>query len=140
MNNRPISLYMNKTFVTAKKDDTLNQVFSKLHKHHSSHLIVVDNNDMICGIISQIDLSNKYKKMLQKTTGSTLSKIMMNTTSASEIMTPNPICLKASDHLDYAVELLLQDQFHCLPVVENKKPIGIIKMSEIVNAYYQEVG
>jgi len=126
--------------VTVNMTESMYDIIKKMESEKVSHLIVENDDKDLVGIISKQDLLQQTKIMMSITTGKTYTDLKIKNMSAGEIMTKDPIGLKKTDSVEYAVELLLQNEFHCLPVVENEKSIGIVTFYDLLKAYYQEFG
>ena len=81
---------------------------------HIRHLIVVDNDGQLCGIISDRDLSRRH--------GST----------AGAMMTANPLSTNVTSPLNPAITLLIQRKISCLPVVDEGRPIGVLTTTDVM--------
>lgn len=105
-----------------------------------SHVLVNDEDNNLKGVISKADILKRMKVLSKETTGETYSTLFTNSLKASDVMTPEPITVKPDDSIEYGVELLLQKEFHCLPVVENGKSIGIVTFYDLLKGYYEHYG
>ena len=52
-----------------------------------------------------------------------------------DAMTPNPFTVAPEDRLEKAVELMLQHRIGGIPVVENKRLVGIVTESDVFRAF-----
>ncbi|MFT4534507.1 MAG: acetoin utilization protein AcuB [Saprospiraceae bacterium] len=59
-------------------------------------------------------------------------------TKASEIMTPSPVVVTTEHSIEYAIELLLQGDFHALPVEEEGRLLGIITSKDVLEFIVDE--
>jgi CBS domain-containing protein len=70
------------------------------------------------------------------TTGKTYNQIQLDSVKAKEVMTADPITVLPTDSIIYAEELLLQGEFHCLPVVDKlNAPLGMVTPYDILKYY-----
>ena len=53
-------------------------------------------------------------------------------------MTSKPVVVTPEHSIEYAIELLLQGDFHALPVVENDKLLGIITSKDVLEFIIDE--
>lgn len=137
---KTVALYMIDDPATIKQDQSLDQVITLMNNTGLSHVLVKDNRDRLVGVISKEDVLKKIIQLLNETTGKTYNSYVTNSLKAFEVMTSDPIILNPEDSLEYAVELLLQNEFHCLPVVKDEHPIGIVTQYDLLKGYYQEHG
>lgn len=138
--HKTLSLYMVKNPVSIQEDLSIKDVMKRMHDMDISHLLVTDKDNKLLGVISKEDTHTKLKSLISKTTGKTFTELILKSATASEIMTKNYIPVKPDDSLEYGVELLLQNEFHCLPVIENDQAVGIITSYDLLKGYYQEYG
>jgi len=138
--SKSISLYMISNPKVVSQKITLQQVINTFSSTGLSHLLVSDEKNELVGVISKEDVLKRVYYLMNETTGRTYNDFIKNTLKAFEFMTPDPINLDPKDSVEYAVELLLQKEFHCLPVVEDDKPIGIVTAYDLLKGYYQEHG
>lgn len=138
--NRTVSLYMVKDPVSVLTDASLDTIMKKMDKSKLSHLLVENNDNNLVGIISKKDILKRLRYLLSETTGKTYSTKVKESTKAIDVMTEYVIYLKPDDSVEYAVEMLLQNEFHCLPVVDKGKPVGILTLYDLLKGYYQEFG
>jgi len=137
---KPLSLYMVKNPVTIYEDQSIKEVMKIMNDKDISHLLVTDKTNKLKGVISKEDIKNRLKYLINQTTGKTFTSFSLQSTTASDIMTKNVIAVQPSDSLDYGVELLLQNEFHCLPVIEKDIAVGVITSYDLLKGYYQEYG
>lgn len=121
--------------VTALPTTSLAQIIAILKENGVNHLPIVDK-DKVVGVISKQDLFKKILTLSHTTTGRTYNQILLDHMMAIEVMTPDPITVLPTDSIRYAEELLLQGEFHCLPVVDTEnKPIGMVTPYDILKYY-----
>jgi acetoin utilization protein AcuB len=121
--------------VIAHPTTSLSEIISILKDKGINHLPIVDK-DKVVGVISKQDLFKKILSLSHTTTGRTYNQIQLDHMQAMEVMTPDPITVLPSDSIRYAEELLLQGEFHCLPVVDNNnKPLGMVTPYDILKYY-----
>lgn len=137
---KTVKFYMVKNPVSVDYLDSLEEVMNKMNKAKLSHLLVTDSEKNVIGVISKSDILSSLKTLLDTTSGKIYSSLKKHSITAKELMSKNPLYVKPTDSIDYAVELLLQKEFHCLPVVENGHPVGIITFYDLLKAYYQHYG
>lgn len=82
---------------------------------------IVEQGKLI-GILTQKDLARTAQRQLQ------------GDTTIHEIMTPEPITVRAQDSLAHVLHLLNRYNLSCLPVTEGRRLVGIITRSDIIRA------
>ncbi|MDH3610730.1 MAG: CBS domain-containing protein [Nitrosopumilus sp.] len=145
-----VSKIMTKRVVTAMPGDSLLYVESLLI-HNRISRIVIQRKRIPVGIITYRDFvpaklphwivqSADPKEVEDYRIKKDLSDFQVNQMShllhfkAVDIMTPNPITVKADEDVGVAVLLMIRNGISGLPVVKNSKLVGIITKADIVKA------
>jgi chloride channel protein, CIC family len=100
---------------------TLDEAVQAFSRSHHRGFPVVDNGKLV-GIVTQTDLA----KMRDRT--------LPGDTHLSEIMTPSPVTVSPSASLGDVLYLLDRYKLSRLPVIEQRKLIGIITRADIIRA------
>lgn len=138
--DRKVAFYMSKNPISLSEDTSLQGVMNTLDQSKISHLMVVDYAGNLAGVISKTDILKKTKAIIQQASGKAYAQKMLETTLAKDIMTKQFISVRPEDAASYAIELFLQKEFHCVPVIDQGKPVGILTLFDLMKGYYQEVG
>lgn len=144
-----ISAIMTKKVITVSPDDSIFEVRSILLNNKISRVVVVKNKIPV-GVITYrdfvpaklIDLQREYldpderqdiawNPYLNDLNARDSSYLL--TFTASDIMTKNPFYVEADDVVYTAAILMIRHGISGLPVVKNKKLVGIVTKSDIVN-------
>ena len=145
-----VSKIMTKRIVTAMPGDSLLYVESLLI-HNKISRIVIQRKRIPVGIITYRDFVPAKlphwivqfadpKEVENYRIKKDLSDFQVNQMShllhfkAVDIMTPNPITVKADEDVGVAVLLMIRNGISGLPVVKNSKLVGIITKADIVKA------
>jgi len=145
-----VSKIMTRRIVTAMPGDSLLYVESLLI-HNRISRIVIHRKRIPVGIITYRDFvpaklphwivqSADPKEVEDYRIKKDLSDFQVNQMShllhfkAVDIMTPNPITVKADEDVGVAVLLMIRNGISGLPVVKNSKLVGIITKADIVKA------
>lgn len=123
---------------TVSENTSMKHVDELLKTHGIHHMLVVDKSDQLLGIISKEDIQ------LLKDWGTSLglsysihkNQEILESQLAGERMTPNPVTITPQDTLQRCAELFRENYFHALPVVEDKKVVGIITTYDLINFAY----
>ncbi|MFK8006309.1 MAG: CBS domain-containing protein [Saprospiraceae bacterium] len=112
----------------------IKRIFDR-NKFH--HLPVVDNMAMVKGIISKSDFVKLTYRLSNETTGKSYSGLTYNNLLAKDMMTKNPVYLNPDDSIYFAANLLLENVYHAIPVMEDGVLIGIVTTHDLLAfAYY----
>lgn len=118
--------------VTVDTTSTVQDIAKLMTEEAVSSVLVTDinkpiNDDpeeddgQVVGIITDKDLRSKI-----------VAKGLAFNTQAKDIMSTNLVLLDANDYIFEAVLAMLRDNLHHLPVVQKKRPIGVISLSDIL--------
>ncbi len=135
-----VKLCMTRKPVCISEEASLAEAITRLRLLEVSHLLVCDSNFDLIGILSKEDVLNSIYSLAKLTSGSSYTDIKLKNKKVSEFMTKDPISLTSKTSIDMAVELLLQRQFHSIPIVDDGKPIGIVTAYDLLKHYYQKYG
>ena len=120
---------------TVHADDTLgllSEIFSKVSYHH---LPVVDENNVLIGIISDRDVTLNLSPFVGTDLEQERDLNLMNQT-AGDIMSVEPVTVTQTSRIETASILLLEHYFSCLPVVdEDGKIEGLFTWKDLLNYY-----
>ena len=90
--------------------------------------LVVVKGDEVAGIFSERDYARKL----------VLKGKSHDNTAIKEIMTPNVITVKPEQSMDDCMTLMTSKRIRHLPVVEDRKLVGIISIGDVVKAVISE--
>ena len=100
--------------VTAESSQQVSAIRDLMNEHHVRHVIVSGADQRIRGVVSDRDLSKDDGRKV------------------ADIMTGNPVTVKASTPLDSALSLMQQNRVSCLPVVdENERAVGVMTVTDV---------
>lgn len=105
--------------------DTAVQRAAQLMTEQSvSSLVIVDGDApgaAMVGILTDRDLRTRV-----------LAAGLERSTAVSQVMTPQPFTVQADDSVFDAMLCMLRHNIHHLPVVQRRRPIGLINLSDII--------
>ena len=107
---------------------------------------VVDDSGQLVGILCQSDLITQQKKLPIPTLFTFLDGLIRLTSmkqlekqvgkiaalTVSEAMTPKPVTVKLDTTLETVAALMVDSNFHTLPVVEDSNLIGVIGKEDVL--------
>ena len=111
---------MTTNVITAKKNMLLTDVIALLLRWHISALPVVDYEDKIVGIVSEIDLVNL-----------TFDGNAADTT-VEEVMVTDIVSFSPSTQLADLVQTFSKRHLRRVPIIENGKVVGIVSRRDIL--------
>jgi len=114
-------LMRNKSEMAIVKDDlTMSFVVSRMTQSGFGVAILVDENGALSGIITDGDLRRNINDIL--------------TFSPIEIATLNPTSVKPTDLVSVALEKMEKSKVYAIVVIEDDKPIGLLRMHDILRS------
>lgn len=98
------------------------------------HVLVVDSDDLLVGVLSQRDLfHNGLLRALGY--GSYAAHKAMDGLVVKEVMTTSPLTIAPDAPLAQAAATMYKSKVGCLPVVEGDKLVGILTESDFVKLH-----
>lgn len=128
---------MSRDVVTVTPDTTLMEIRGLLQERGFRHLLVIEPDDTLCGVISDRDVLKAVSPFLDTYSEEhrdvkTLSK------PASEIMESEPITVSPDTPIEEASWTLLDNRVSSLPVVEEDELVGIVTGKDMLEYFLAE--
>ena len=109
-------------FITVAPEDTLGEVAEKMMKQNVGAVIVKDFGRMI-GILTERDMLRAMA-----------SRMHTSEARVRQWMTPDPITITPEVPLDEAAQIMLDNNFRHLPVMDGSAVIGYVSLRRVVGA------
>ncbi len=114
--------------ITVSPNDTISSIVDKLIEHDRGSFPVCNDKGGLVGIITERDIVRKCF------TGSTdCSKCKVQ-----DVMSRKVAIAQADDDIDYAINTMRTERIRHLPVVDDKKVIGMITMRDLIGFKLEE--
>lgn len=114
--------------VSVGVEDTMAVAILKLTQHKIGAVLVLDKGGEIKGILSERDIIRHLA-----------GRINIETTiPVTSIMTKEVTCVKPDQTPDACMQLMTSGRFRHLPVLEDKKVVGLVSIGDIVKALIQD--
>jgi len=111
---------------------------------------VVDEDDRLLGILCQSDLVVQQKRLPMPTVFTLLDGYVSLTSSkqmerqirkisaltVAEAMTPNPVSITPETQLETIAGLMVDSNFHTLPVVDKERVVGIVGKEDVLRTLF----
>ena len=123
-----LKLNKNRQIWTISKDQSVMQALILMSEKNIGAIIIVDNNDFPIGIFSERDYA---RKIILKGKSS-------KDTLLDEVMTKELITVTKDYKIDQCMEIMNEKRIRHLPVLENKKIIGIISIGDVLKIMIKE--
>ena len=110
-----------KIIFSVRSSDPVENVLILMRDHRVRAILVIDDDNLV-GIVSQGDCAIKVL----------LPNNNPKEVSVSKIMTANPLTVNLSNSLEECMAIMVYKHIRHLPVLEEKKVIGVISVGDIV--------
>jgi len=137
---------MTRDVITVSPDMEIVNATEILLKNHINGVPVIENNDLLVGILCQSDLISQQKNIpvpslftfldgfIPLTSTKKIEKIIQKIAAitVADAMTKNPVSVQPGTDIGVIAELMVDKNFHSLPVVEDGKLVGIIGKEDVL--------
>ena len=123
-----LKLNKNRQIWTISKEQSVRQALILMSEKNIGAIIIVDNNDFPIGIFSERDYA---RKIILKGKSS-------KDTLLDEVMTKELITVTRNYKIDQCMEIMNEKRIRHLPVLENKKIVGIISIGDVLKIMIKE--
>lgn len=137
---------MSKNIVSISPESEITQAAKILLEERVNGLPVIDDGGNLVGILCQSDLIAQQKKISLPSLFTLLDGFIplqsskqldrefekISAISVGKAMTPNPVTVSPDATLEDVATLMVNQNFHTLPVIENGKLVGIIGKEDVL--------
>ena len=116
---------------TVRPDNDLATVKDLMVEHRIRHIPVVDPEENLVGLVTHRDLL-RHSLIEQAEIPLYVEDVILEQVQVREVMTPNPDTITAEVDIREAAQMMLDNKYGCLPVVEGSRPVGILTESDFV--------
>jgi acetoin utilization protein AcuB len=130
-----VSELMTEKVITVMPEDKVDQVFFLFHFESIRHLPVVTEKGTLVGIISDRDIKKVLgprHKMHEQQDGTVLT---VSARKVRTMMRRDPITIGPDESAADAAAIMVKKKIGALPVIRNKKLIGIITATDILKSF-----
>jgi acetoin utilization protein AcuB len=130
---------MRTELVTVHRDTTLLEAQRILKEKKIAHLLVVDKNEKLLGVVSDRDLKESWAS---KTTTLSVHELnyLLDKLTVGMIMTKTVISTTPDTTIERAAHMLQSNRISALPVLENDELVGIITTHDVLGVILQAIG
>lgn len=114
--------------ITITAEQSILEASQLLVEHNIGALVVVDKNDTPIGILSERDIVRQIAKNHDKAIQH----------KVSDVMTKDVIIGFPEDDLSYVSTTMTEKRIRHLPIMEDKKLIGMVSIGDIVKAQLED--
>jgi len=117
-----------------RKEDKVQEAFEKIIKKKIRHLPVMAADGSLDGIVTDRDIKEALPSALTWR-DPRKREMFLNTMRVEELMTKDPITVRPSMGVQEAAKIMRKSKVGCLPVVDNKKLVGIVTGIDFLDAF-----
>ena len=117
------------TIFSVRSTDTTEKALHLMRDNRVRAILVMDDG-ALAGIVSQGDCAIKVL----------LPNLDPKTTRIASIMTANPLTVTPSNSLDECMAIMVHKHIRHLPVVDQKKVVGVVSIGDIVKSVIELQG
>lgn len=127
----PISAIMTKDVFIIGAGDSLQDVAVTFNNHDIRHAPVTSKGHLV-GMLSWVDLKKVPAGGVLDSldSGEDFGKLVVG-----EVMTRDPISVQAGDTVGDLAEILSENEFHAVPVLEGNRIVGIVSTTDLIRFF-----
>jgi len=142
MNDLPLGTFVTYNPSSVGPDTPIEKAESLMQRYGARHLPVVDQRKAVVGIVSNHDVATARTRRAQlvSATGNEGVNCENDILRIHEIMTRDVLTIDQNDTPRQALDVLLQRHVHCLPVVDERRLVGMLTSTDFLrNLSYGEM-
>tara|TARA_R110001632_G_scaffold114733_4_gene226155 strand:+ start:19187 stop:19606 length:420 start_codon:yes stop_codon:yes gene_type:complete len=128
----PVSAIMTKDLITVNYSDDLTTAESLFKKHSIRHIPVVNGTEII-GMLSYTDLLRISYADAVYEDETEVDSMVYNMFTIEQVMAKKLVKVSPQATIKEVAEILSDNGFHALPVVEENELVGIVTTTDLIN-------
>jgi CBS domain-containing membrane protein len=125
---------MTEVVLSVHPDDTVEKVYDLMNENGIRHLTVIDEDGDLVGLVSHRDLL-RHSAIERAEVPTFLVRQILRRTRVEEVMTSEVETAEPDLPLSQAAQVMFENKFGCLPVLESSKLVGILTESDFVRYF-----
>jgi len=121
---------MNPEVFVVQENQQVGHARNLMISHGISRVVVVDDDDIPVGMVTEKDLTRKLKGKGPQWKSRPIDKI-----SIKRVMSSNPITARPNDEIQKAIELLIKNHVGSIPIVDEDGIAGILTKTDLMKVY-----
>jgi acetoin utilization protein AcuB len=130
---------MHTELVTVPPDTSLVQAKGLIEEKKIAHLLVVDAQEQLVGIVSDRDLKQSWASPATTLSVHELNYILKQLT-VDVIMRKKILTIPPDTTIERAASIMQENRISALPVIEKEKLVGIITTTDVMGVLLQAIG
>lgn len=128
---------MTEVVLSVHPDDTVEKVYDLMNERGIRHLTVIDRDGDLVGLVSHRDLL-RHSPIERAEVPVFLVREILRRTLVEEVMTSEVETADIDLPLSEAAQVMFENKFGCLPVLEDSKLVGILTESDFVRYFCED--
>ncbi|MBI4778681.1 CBS domain-containing protein [Candidatus Desantisbacteria bacterium] len=124
--DRNIEELMSTPVLTIESNANIYQAHDFLEKHGMRHLVVVEPDGRVAGVVTQTDIINNLEV-----------EYFLKCKDLSKVMTRNVAILKKGQSVQEAIDIMAKTLISCVLIVDNNVPVGILTERDITGLFHK---
>ncbi len=126
---------MSRRVVTVQLDDRLHVVKTIFDSTHFHHLLAIEDDGTLYGVVSDRDLLRALSPFIGSTVETVRDAATLNK-AVHQIMTRKPITLPPEASVADAIKVFLAHPVSCIPIVNAQfEPVGIVSWRDVLKSF-----
>ena len=134
MNDLRVRDFMTENVVTVRSGDTIARAYELMLDNRFRHLIVIDGAGDLVGVLTHRDLL-RYALIERTDVPLSLQRGVLRRILVEDVMTSEVETAEPGQWLHEAAQLMFENKYGCLPVVEGSRVVGILTESDFVRFF-----
>jgi acetoin utilization protein AcuB len=127
---------MTTNIITLGEEQTILDAYSLMIQHSIRHLPIVDQEQHLIGIISDRDIRDASPSILNNNNHQDdVLQLPIKTIMKTDLITGHPL-----DFVEEIGAIFYEHKINCLPIVRNRKLVGIITHSDLLHSLIELTG
>ncbi len=131
MNELRVRDLMTPKVVTVRPEDSIAVAHELMLDHRFRHLVVVDADGDLVGLLTQRDLL-RHSLTERSDLPLNVQRTIMRRIHVEEVMTSEVETTEPDEWLQKAASVMFEEKYGCLPVVEGMRLVGILTEADFV--------
>ena len=125
---------MTPNVVSVRPEDSVAAAYELMLDHRFRHLVVFDKDGDLVGLLTHRDLL-RHSLIERAELPLSLQRSVMRRIRVEEVMTSEVETAEAGQPLEEAAQVMFENKYGCLPVVEGSRVVGILTEADFVRFF-----
>ncbi|MGG4488693.1 acetoin utilization AcuB family protein [Metabacillus idriensis] len=126
---------MKKDIVTLTPDATIAEAIKKMAEHRIRHILIVAENDMLAGIVTDRDIKDASPSIFQLSENKETLNTPLKSIMKTDAITGHPL-----DFVEEISSIFYEHKIGCLPIIKHGKLVGIVTETDLLHTFVQLTG